>query len=355
MSINLPDNPLISVVLPVYNREHYVADAIQSILAQTYTPLELIVVVDDGSTDGSARIVREFAACDARIHPLFLSHGSQWRARNAGVALANGEYIAHLDDDDIALPDRLAAQLDWMRRTGVEICGGNIKKFGAEKGLMWFPETHQAICHELLFRIALFLPTALIRADIARAHPYDESLVYSDYAMLTQIALRYRLGNLPQIVLKSRYHPQQIHVIHHHAFQDEQRKYSRLYFHALFPDATAGDARLFGRVADGEPLTGLADLEQAGIWLVRLAQTPDQFLRRRMADRWYAACRRSARLGPGCYRIYRQIAPRFDISPDRRADQKLWLVCALRLKAGSRLAALLKFIYNAARPTHASA
>jgi len=349
MSIGLPDDPLISVVLPVYNRERYVADTIQSILAQTYAPLELIVVVDDGSTDGSARIVREFAARDARIHPLFLSQGSQWRARNAGVALSKGEYIAHMDDDDVALPDRLAAQLDWMRRTGVEICGGNIKKFGAENGLMWFPETHQAICHELLFRIALFLPTALIRADIARAHPYDESLVYSDYAMLTQIAHRYRLGNLPQIVLKSRYHPQQIHVIHHNAFRDEQRRYSLLYFHALFPDATAEDARACAHVTDGEPLASPADLKRAGTWLVRLAQTPDRFLCRQMANRWYVVCRRSAHLGLGCYRVYRQIAPQFELPPDRRAHQKLWLLCALRLKAGSRLESWLKLVWNAAR------
>ncbi len=349
MSRDLPDNPLISVVLPVYNREHYVADAIQSILAQTYAPLEVIVVVDEGSTDGSARIVREFAARDARIRPFFLSHGSQWRARNAGVALAKGEYIAHMDDDDVALPDRLAAQLDWMRRTDVEICGGNIKKFGAENGLMWFPETHRAICHELLFRIALFLPTALIRADIARAHPYDESLIYSDYAMLTQIAHRYRLGNLPQIVLKSRYHSQQIHVIHRHAFQDEQRRYSRLYFQTLFPDATPDDVRSCMHVTDGEPLTCLADLERAGTWLVRLAQTPDRFLRRQMANRWYAACRRSAHLGLACHRIYRQIAPQFELALDRRADPKLWLVCALRLRAGSRLEAWLKRIWHAVR------
>lgn len=349
MSINLPDYPLISVVLPVYNRECYVSAAIESILAQTYMPLELIVVVDEGSTDGSARIVREFAVCDARIRPLFLSHGSQWRARNAGVALANGEYIAHMDDDDVALPGRLAAQLDWMRRTGVEICGGNIKKFGAENGLLWFPETHQAICHELLFRISLFLPTALLRADIARAHFYDESLVYSDYAMLTQIAQRYRLGNLPQIVLKSRYHPQQIHVIHHRSFQDEQRRYSRLYFQTLFPGATPDDVRSCMHVTDGESFTNPTDLQRAGTWLVRLAQTPDRFLRRQMANRWYVACRRSAHLGPGCYRVYQRIAPQFELALDRRAHQKLWFVCALRLRAGSRLEAWLKCIWHAAR------
>ncbi|HNX96924.1 MAG TPA: glycosyltransferase family 2 protein, partial [Candidatus Aminicenantes bacterium] len=177
-------HPLISVVLPVYNRERYVEATIQSILDQTYSPLELIAVVDEGSTDRSVSIVRDIAARDGRVRPLFLPHGNQWRARNEGVARARGDYIAHMDDDDLALPERLALQWSWLNRTGVDILGGSIQNFGSQGGLIWFPETHQAICHELLFRISLFLPTVLLRADIARANPYDESLVYSDYVWL---------------------------------------------------------------------------------------------------------------------------------------------------------------------------
>ena len=193
------------------------------------------------------------------------------------------------------------------------------------------------------------MPTALVRADIAKAHPYDESLVYSDYALLTQIAQRYRLGNLPQIVLKSRYHSQQIHVVSRIAFEDEQCTYSRLYFHTLFPDATTQDQAAFAHITDRKLFTHPADLERAGTWLARLAKTPDSFLRQQMANRWRAACQQSAHLGLECYRIYRQIAPQFDIPLDERACQKLWLLCALRLKHGSRLEALLKSIWNVAR------
>src|SRR3954454_7619470 len=74
MTAGVSDKPLISVVMPVYNAERYVADAINSILTQTYPHFEFIVV-DDGSTDGSAAIVRDFAARDARIRPLFMAHG----------------------------------------------------------------------------------------------------------------------------------------------------------------------------------------------------------------------------------------------------------------------------------------
>ena len=336
MPASASDHPLVSVVLPVYNRGRYVAEAIRSILAQTFSPLELIVVVDEGSNDDSANIVRYLAAGDTRIRPLFLSHGSQWRARNRGIEMARGEYIAHMDDDDIALPDRIAAQLAWMRRTGVDACGGCTKKFGTEEELLWFPETHQAICHELLFRIAVFLPTLIVRTEIARAHPYDEALVYSDYAQLTMLAPRHRLGNLPQIVLKSRFHSDQIHMAQHKGFTDDWRAYRQPYFRTLFLNATPADAATFARVADRESHATVTDLQRAGEWLVRLGQTPDNFLRRRMANRWQAACQRSAHLGLACYQVYQQYAPQFEIVLPRRARLRLWLKCAMRVQARSQ-------------------
>src|SRR2546425_12663765 len=100
--------------MPVYNAERYVAEAITSILTQTYPRLEFIIV-DDGSTDGSAALVCAFAARDSRIRPFFLAHGGQSRALHAGIATARGELIALMDNDDIALPERFAIQLAWMR------------------------------------------------------------------------------------------------------------------------------------------------------------------------------------------------------------------------------------------------
>src|SRR5262245_17472752 len=157
------DGPLISVVMTVYNAERYVANAIRSVLAQTYPHFELIIA-DDGSTDGSAAIVRDFASSDDRIHSLILSHGGTARARNAAVGVAGGALIAYMDADDIALPERFATQLTWMRRTGVEVCGSCVKRFGDENSLLWFPEGHAAIRHELVFRIGILLPTLLIHA-----------------------------------------------------------------------------------------------------------------------------------------------------------------------------------------------
>jgi len=95
-------NPLVSVILAVRNREGSVARAIASVLAQTYSPLELIVV-DDGSTDGTRGVVERFGA---RVALLAQPHAGVYTARNAGLRHARGELVAFIDSDDAWFPDR---------------------------------------------------------------------------------------------------------------------------------------------------------------------------------------------------------------------------------------------------------
>lgn len=97
--------PLISVIIPVYNRERYLKEAIESVLAQTYPAIELIVV-DDGSSDRSAEIAQSYP-----VIYYYQTNGGISAARNAGIALATGEFIAFLDSDDIWVTDKLAKQM----------------------------------------------------------------------------------------------------------------------------------------------------------------------------------------------------------------------------------------------------
>lgn len=98
----------LSVVIPCYNAEKFLAQAIRSVLAQTHQDFE-IIVVDDGSTDSSAEIIKSTA--DPRIRYLWQSNGGPSKARNTGVRAATGQYLAFLDADDLMLPQRLASQL----------------------------------------------------------------------------------------------------------------------------------------------------------------------------------------------------------------------------------------------------
>src|SRR5689334_21141299 len=102
--------PLVTVVVPVYNTLPYVADALESALAQTHRELD-VVVVDDGSTDGSSGVVVELAAREPRIRVVRQPNAGLAAARNAGLAAAAGEYVAFLDSDDLWLPEKLERQL----------------------------------------------------------------------------------------------------------------------------------------------------------------------------------------------------------------------------------------------------
>lgn len=101
---------MISVVMSTYNDSKYIAQTIESILAQTYRDFEFIIV-NDGSTDNTLEIIQQYAAKDERIKIIDQENGERCRARNAGMQLAQGKWIAASDADDISRPDRLEKQL----------------------------------------------------------------------------------------------------------------------------------------------------------------------------------------------------------------------------------------------------
>lgn len=98
--------PLVSVIMPSYNAEKYIKEAIESVIAQTYTNWELFVI-DDGSTDGSGTILDGYARSDDRIHVFHQENSGQFFAREKGIAMSQGEYILFLDSDDALMPDCL--------------------------------------------------------------------------------------------------------------------------------------------------------------------------------------------------------------------------------------------------------
>lgn len=317
--------------MPFHDAEPFIGDAVRSIRFQSYENWELIAV-DDGSSDASAAVVRELSARDARVRLVGVPRGGGARARNAGVALAAGHLIAQMDADDVALPDRLAVQLEWMRTTGVEVCGGWVQRFGDRDGLLWFPEAHDDVRRELLFRNGLMHPTVMGRAEIIRANPYED-VPGEDYELWTRLARRHRVGNVPAVVLKYRCHARQTHIVEAAACRIAHRKARRRFLTAEFPTADSADAVVFDRIAEAEPFPTLDELACAGEWLARLAgESADQLLRRRMLQRWRHCCRRSAPLGLAVYRAYTRFAARFEV-PQERADRRLLAACALRLDA----------------------
>jgi glycosyltransferase involved in cell wall biosynthesis len=103
--------PLVSVIIPVFNGEKYIGEAVESVLSQSYSPLELIVV-DDGSTDGSASMVQKYD----RVRYIYQLNSGVAVARNTGIAAASGEFIAFLDADDLWPPQKLEIQTGYLQK-----------------------------------------------------------------------------------------------------------------------------------------------------------------------------------------------------------------------------------------------
>ena len=116
--------PLISVIIPVYNGERYLGEAIESVLGQTYRPIE-IIVVDDGSTDESAYVAQQFP-----VRYYFQQHSGPGAARNLGVEHSRGEFVAFLDADDLWVPEKLAWQLAaFAARPELDAVFGRVEQF----------------------------------------------------------------------------------------------------------------------------------------------------------------------------------------------------------------------------------
>lgn len=147
--------PLVSVIIPAYNAEKFIAEAIESVITQTYQHWELLVA-DDGSTDNTKLIVQSFCLKDTRIKYLYQPNGRLPKARNLGLANAKGEYVAFLDADDVWFNDKLAIQVKLFSETNADmifsdavIFTGDVNKpkmimnsgkgyFKGEEGLMKF-------------------------------------------------------------------------------------------------------------------------------------------------------------------------------------------------------------------------
>ncbi len=204
--------PLISVAMPVYNGERYLAEAIDSILAQTYNNFELIII-DDGSTDNSLQVLQDYEKRDARIRLVARENRNLATTLNDITDLARGKWLARMDQDDISLPQRFERQLQWLEQTGADICGSWVKFFGtADKRILKHAQTDQAIKMELLFCAAFAHPTVMMKTELVKKLRYDKFWEKCEDYDLWERAARngWVMTNVPEVLLFYRQHTTQI-------------------------------------------------------------------------------------------------------------------------------------------------
>lgn len=215
--------PCISVLLPVYNARQYVGAAVESILGQTCGDFEF-VIIDDGSTDGSTAILESFAARDSRIRLISRPNTGYVRALNEGLESCRGEFIARMDADDVAAPQRLELQRAYLQQhpecSVVGCAVAWIDSDGAAFCEQQMPLVHEAIERRLLQGLgALSHPGAMIRRTaLLEAGGYRENFCgVEDHDLWLRLAERGRLANLPEVLLQGRVHAENF------TFLNEQR------------------------------------------------------------------------------------------------------------------------------------
>lgn len=206
----------VSVVMPCFNNEKFVAAAIDSLLKQTFKDFELIVV-DDGSTDLSPQIINAFQDKRIRYFRLDKNMGN-YTARNAGIRLATGKYICMMDADDISLPHRLHKQVHFMEKNKNIGCIGALSDTIDQDGIKIKIKNRRPFNYPAL-KVALFKDnyllqsTIMIRNGLIKKYNlwYNESFRYSgDYDFTVRCAEKFPVCNLNEILVQYRVHPSQI-------------------------------------------------------------------------------------------------------------------------------------------------
>ena len=212
MAVNSSNEALVTVVMPVFNGESYLASAIDSMLSQDFTRWRLIVV-DDCSTDRSPDIVAQYN--DERIHTFRMeSNGGIARALNAGIARADTRFIARLDQDDISYPSRLSRQVQFLEENPhVALLGTWAQFFGADTRKVKPPIQHGDLLAELLWRNPFVHSSVMFRREIVDMEegPYNSAFTgCEDYDLWQRVSLRFGVANLPEMLTKHRLHENQM-------------------------------------------------------------------------------------------------------------------------------------------------
>jgi hypothetical protein len=198
--------------MPAYNAERRLAEAVESILAQTFEDFEFLII-DDGSDDGTPEILQEYARKDARIRLERNERNLRIAATlNRGLALAAAPLIARMDADDVSLPNRLEKQVAFMRANpDIAVYSGGLAMYDAPDEIRLPPAEHEAICAQMFFASGIHHAVSIYRKELILAYAggYDASMPPAeDYDLWARLSMHpgVRFANLPEVLYRYRHH-----------------------------------------------------------------------------------------------------------------------------------------------------
>jgi glycosyltransferase involved in cell wall biosynthesis len=319
--LNLP-SPLVTVLMPVYNGEKYLREAIESILNQTFSDFEFLIL-DDGSTDNSLDIIQSYK--DSRIRVVQNDENLRLIATlNKGIQLAQGEYIARMDCDDISLPKRLERQVEFMNlNPDVGICGSWVKTIGEKKGYLWnFPTSFSEIKTKLLFRCTFAHPSIMIRKSMFTKHNlyYDSNYLHAEDFELWQRSCEYfSLRNIPEVLLKYRILSSSIS---HSNSEIQSMTLRRIHEKTILRLGLNIDVETLS-YQSGSNISQVKNIYDnlIALWEQNKVKkfAPDDILEEVIFDRWFTVCYYSTKIGLNTWRLFWE----FKLNNSPKLDVKL--------------------------------
>jgi hypothetical protein len=218
--------PNITVLMPVRDAEDFLTDALASILGQTYSHFRLLIV-DDGSTDSTNEIIK--SATDPRIKKIrFPKSKGIVHALNVGLDLADTEFIARMDADDVAAPDRFSQQLTlFTQNPQVGVCGSSIEMFsGHSRCVVRYPETHEEILGNLaMFKRSICHPSVMMRRSVLEGMRYCDRYTHAeDLHLWHRLIKKTQFYNIREPLLAYRLHSTQVSARYRSAQAEGTRK-----------------------------------------------------------------------------------------------------------------------------------
>lgn len=308
-------NPAISVIMPVYNAQTYLRECINSVLNQTFTDFEFIII-DDCCTDSTAAILSSYNDARIKIFKNEINLGLT-KSLNRAIELAQGKYIARMDADDICLPKRFEKQIELLEANPkIGLCGTWYENFGDSSGIAKYNTTHNEIVLGLLYQSQFCHPTVIMRKEIVDKHHllYDTNFTTAqDYELWSRMAHVCETANVDEVLLRYRFHAESVS-----SKKKEQQLWNRNkiianQFAKMGVAINDDEIELFTRFCHSKFDFGVEEVNSLEIFLVKAitANNLSGFLKKEwfaefVKEKWFHFCYNSITLGTQRYSKYYQ-------------------------------------------------
>lgn len=307
---------MISVVMPVYNAESFLNEAIESILNQTFGDFEFIII-NNASTDNSKKIIHSYS--DPRIKYIEndVNMGLVY-SLNKGIDSSSGKYIARMDADDISMPERFFKQVNFLEQNAsVGICGSWFENFGNITGISQYPADENTIRFKMLYQLPVLHPSVLIRKNILDKYglKYNSNFKQGeDYDLFVRIAEVSNIANIPEVLIKYRQHTASIKSINNSVFAEFKNKTISNQFNNMGIEISDSEIALFSKLCYADFNFSKEDMILTESLLLRIIAANNNsgyinssILTSVLCQKWFHLCYNLTRLyGTFSYNLYKK-------------------------------------------------